>query len=300
MNVKRLQAFRAVIEAGSITEAANYLCLTQPGVSRHISALEDDLGFLLFSRTKGRLRLTDRGKNFFEAVEPLLIGIEKLPSIANDIRLDRHSHLRLGTGQFIAHGLVPWALERFSESHFETAVSVTVVSRRELVHWADGDFFDLALVALPLDHHRFENKKFTRFSVVVALPSGHPLSQKKTLNATDLAGENLISLAPSEIFQPAIMTRFQENGIEPMTKIQTTSMLGACQMVSCGLGIAIVDPFIAHAMGPKGIDYRPLTPALEYHYGYIWPANRPLSPLAESFASDLTSVAENILTTWQG
>ena len=45
MNIKRLQAFKAVIELGSITEAANHLCLTQPGVSRHISALEDDLGF---------------------------------------------------------------------------------------------------------------------------------------------------------------------------------------------------------------------------------------------------------------
>jgi DNA-binding transcriptional LysR family regulator len=299
VNIKRLQALRAVIELGSITEAAQILNLTQPGVSRHISALEEDLGFLLFNRTRGRLRVTERGKAFFEAVEPLLIGLDKIPSIADEIRQHRHSRLRLVTLNSQAHGLVPWVLERFAAVHPDTAVSITVLSRRELVHWADGDFFDLALAALPLEQRQFQQKTFVRFPVVVALPADHRLCRKKEIGAADLAGENLISLDPFAIFQPGVRARFQDVGVEPVTKTQTTSMLLACQMVSRGLGIAIIDPFIAHALGANGIEYRPFVPFLEYEYAYIWPANRTLSPLAKSFALELTEVAETISAAWR-
>jgi DNA-binding transcriptional LysR family regulator len=299
VNIKRLQALRAVIELGSITEAALTLNMTQPGVSRHVSTLEEDLGFLLFSRTKGRLQVTERGKTFFEAVEPLLIGLDKIPTIADEIRQHRHSRLRLVTLNSQAHGLVPWVLERFAAVHPESAVSVTILSRRELAHWAEGDFFDLALAALPLEQHRFQQKTFIRFPVVVALPTGHPLCREKVLGVADLVEENLISLDPFAIFQPGVRARFQQIGVEPVTKIQTTSMLLAGQMVSRGLGIAIIDPFIAHALGSDGIEYRPLVPTLEYEYGYIWPVSRALSPLAESFAEELTEVAETISSAWR-
>jgi DNA-binding transcriptional LysR family regulator len=64
MNIKRLQALRAVIELSSITEAAHAMNLTQSGVSRLIGLLEDEVGFLLFNRIKGRLQITGRGEAF--------------------------------------------------------------------------------------------------------------------------------------------------------------------------------------------------------------------------------------------
>jgi DNA-binding transcriptional LysR family regulator len=64
MNIKRLQALRAVIELSSITEAAHAVNLTQSGVSRLIGLLEDEVGFLLFNRIKGRLQITGRGEAF--------------------------------------------------------------------------------------------------------------------------------------------------------------------------------------------------------------------------------------------
>lgn len=299
MNFKRLQALRAVIELGSITEAAHAINLTQSGVSRLIGALEDEVGFPLFNRTKGRLRITERGEAFYEVVEPLLAGIDQIPIAADEIRQHRHSRLRLVTLNAQAHGLVPMALERFSKIHPETAVSITVRSRRELIHWAGGDHFDLALAAMPLEQRQFEQETFTRFPVVVALPRSHPLCQQKTLGAADLVGENLISLDPFAIFQPRVRARFQELGVEPVAKIQTTSMLLAGQMVSRGLGIAVIDPFIAHSLGSKDIEYRLLVPVLEYEYGYIWPVGRKLSPLAKSFAEAISEVAGELSAIWR-
>jgi DNA-binding transcriptional LysR family regulator len=299
MNIRRLQALRAVIELGSITEAAHAMNLTQSGVSRLIGALEDEVGFRLFDRAKARLQITERGEAFYEAVEPLLTGIDQIPAVVNEIRQHRHSRLRLVTLNSQAHGLVPLALERFSKNHPETAISVTVRSRRELIHWAGGDHFDLALAGLPLEQRQFEQETFSRFPVVVALPSNHHLCQQKSVSIADLANENLISLDPFAIFQSGLRACFQEIGIEPASKIQTTSMLLAGQMVSRGLGVAVIDPFIAHTLGSNGIEFRPLTPALEYEYGYLWPVGRTLSPLAKSFAEAITETAKDLCSSWQ-
>ncbi|MEZ7863780.1 MAG: LysR family transcriptional regulator [Rhodospirillales bacterium] len=298
MNIKRLQALRAVIELSSITEAAHAMNLTQSGVSRLIGLLEDEVGFLLFNRIKGRLQITGRGEAFFKEVEPLLTGIDQIPSVANEIRQHRLSRFRLITLNSQAHSLVPLALERFTKTHPNTAISITILSRRELSHWAGGEHFDLALASLPIEQRLFEQETFIRFPVVVALPSGHPLCLKKSIKVIDLKDENLISLDPFAIFQPGVKSLFQEQGIEPTTKIQTTSMLQAGQMVACGLGIAIVDPFIAHSLKSDKIEIRKLVPDLEYEYGYIWPVGRKLSPLAENFASAITEVAQELTAPW--
>jgi DNA-binding transcriptional LysR family regulator len=60
-NIKRLKAFVAVAESGSVTEAANRLALTQSGVSRQIAAMEEEVGFALFDRVRGRLSVSQKG-----------------------------------------------------------------------------------------------------------------------------------------------------------------------------------------------------------------------------------------------
>jgi DNA-binding transcriptional LysR family regulator len=298
MNIKQLQALRAVIELSSVTEAAHAMNMTQSGVSRLIGLLEGEVGFLLFNRIKGRLQITGRGEAFYQEVEPLLTGIDQIPSVANQIRQHRHSRLRLITLNSQAHSLVPLALERFAKIHPDTAISITILSRRELTHWAGGEHFDLALASLPVEQRLFEKESFIRFPVVVALPSDHPLCLKESIEVVDLVDENLISLDPFAIFQPGVKTLFQEQGIESTTKIQTTSMLQAGQLVACGLGVSIIDPFIAHSLKSDKIEIRKLIPDLEYEYAYMWPVGRKLSPLAESFASTITEVAQELTAPW--
>ena len=63
-NMKRLKAFVAVAESGSVTVAANRLAFTQSGVSRQITAMEEDVGFALYDRVRGRLSVSHKGTAF--------------------------------------------------------------------------------------------------------------------------------------------------------------------------------------------------------------------------------------------
>jgi DNA-binding transcriptional LysR family regulator len=125
------------------------------------------------------------------------------------------------------------------------------------------------------------------------------LSKLKKIHLKDLKNENLISLDPLGAFQSSIKTYQKEYNIDQTLKVQTTSMLQAGQMVAQGIGLAIIDPFIAEMINNDNIEIRKLNPNIEHEYGYIWPSGRKFSPLTEEFITSITSIAQEISKKWQ-
>ena len=257
MNLKKLIAFRAVLQSNSITGAADKIGLTQSGVSRLITSLEQELEFPLFNRIKGRIQVTSRGKNFFKEIEPLLSGIDQIPTLARQVKQHQYSRLRIITLNSLAHSLVPIVLKKFCKKHPHANVSVTIKSRNELIHWERGEHFDVALASLPFEQRIFKKKSFIRFPAVVAIPSTDTLIKKKCIDITDLQNKNLISLEPTGIFQTSIKEKLLENKVEPIIKIQSTSMLQSAQMVSNNIGLAIIDPFVGHVIESEKVIIKP-------------------------------------------
>ena len=299
LNIKKLDAFRAVMESSSITGASDKLGLTQSAVSRLISNLEEELGFPLFNRIKGKIQITARGQYFYKEIEPLLNGIDQIPAIAKQIKQHQHSRLRIITLNSLANSIVPLALKKFCANNPSTNVIVTIKSRKELIHWEGGEHFDVALASLPFEQRVFKKECFVKFTAVIVLPKGHRLNKINKIHLSDLKGENLISLDPMEIFQSSIKAYQKEYNIDQTLKIQTTSMLQAAQMVSKGIGLAIIDPFIAETIKNNDVVIRKLNPKIEYEYGYILPSGRKLSSLTEEFISYAKEISEEISKKWR-
>jgi len=86
MNLRQIEAFRAVMTEGSVTQAAVALGVTQPAVSCLIANLEESMGFLLFKRHRGRFQPTGEAEIFLEDAERLLASHSRATRTARDIR----------------------------------------------------------------------------------------------------------------------------------------------------------------------------------------------------------------------
>ncbi len=86
MNLRQLEACRATMRSGSITAAAEILHISQPSVSRLVSGLEISVGFPLFLRAGRGLTATVEARRFYQAVDSMFIGIDRLKELANTIR----------------------------------------------------------------------------------------------------------------------------------------------------------------------------------------------------------------------
>jgi DNA-binding transcriptional LysR family regulator len=125
----------AVVEAGSFARAGEAMGLTQPAISRAVARLEERVGIRIFNRT-------DDGRRFYEAVAPLLAGIEEASTTAGGAKVAVRGRLRVNTdGTFGHHALVP-RMGEFLDRYPELSVEISVRDRMgDLV--ADG--FDVAI-----------------------------------------------------------------------------------------------------------------------------------------------------------
>ncbi len=132
----------AVVEAGSFARAGEAVGLTQPAVSRAVARLEERVGIRIFNRTARAISLTDEGREFYEAVTPLLAGIEEAAVTANGSKAVVRGRLRVNVDGTFGHHILAPRIGEFLDDHPELTVEISVRDRMgDLV--ADG--FDVAV-----------------------------------------------------------------------------------------------------------------------------------------------------------
>src|SRR5689334_4895291 len=96
LNLRQIEAFRAVIETGTVSRAAERLSISQPAVTKLIQNLEHGTGLQLFQRTPGRVSPTTEAMLLFDEVERIFKGLSGLQNFVGEIRTLHHGHLRVG------------------------------------------------------------------------------------------------------------------------------------------------------------------------------------------------------------
>ncbi len=284
MKLRNIEAFHALMVAGTTTEAAAMLRVSQPAVSRMIAQLERDLGFALFKRIKGRLFPTPEAEIFDGEVEKSFIGIDKLARIAEDIRANRTGHLRIVGMPALSLGFVPKVLDRFLEKRPRLKVTLEVRSSQKVIEWIAAQQFDLGLAVMPVDHPAIEVEPLDPSEAVCVLPLGHPLASKAAIGPRDLEGVPFVSLGTEHRVRFEIDQAFEDAGVTRAIQVAAQLSAVVCQLVACGRGAGIVDPFTAADFAERSIVVRPFRPAIFFNTALLYPAHRPRSRLTKDFA----------------
>ena len=136
MNLRQLDAFRAVMMTGSVTNAADYLHLSQPAVSRLIGDLERSVGFSLFIRAKGSpLVPTPEAESLYSEVERTFAGMDALRRAADDIKSFRSGNLRIACLPALAMGFMPAVIEAFRAEHPTVTIQLQTRSSSTVRQW---------------------------------------------------------------------------------------------------------------------------------------------------------------------
>lgn len=257
MRARQLEVFIAVMRAGTVTGAARMLNISQPALSQILLHAEDELGFALFDREKGRLRATPEALELLPEAERLFAGLEGLRRKTSDLRIGRAGLVRIGSSAPPAMALLPRAIAQFRARHPEVLLRSHVAPITSLVAMLRaGD----AALALALDDHlppdiEVEPLGKTRFCCL--LPEAHPLAAAEALHFADLEAETLISYRAATRPQEELSRAAAQAGarFEPMLEIDVS--ISAVSFVQAGLGIAVVDALLPWQQF-SGIVVRPL------------------------------------------
>src|SRR4051794_14771585 len=258
LDIRQLEAFAAVMSAGSITGAARLLDRSQPAVTRQIRELEAEIGYELLHRSGPRISPTRRGVEFHSQVERLLFGLKHIRAKAEAIGAAALPALEFACTAALAAGLMPDALAAVDPALLPAEIHIQSLSAEGVVQQVLSHAADFGLASLPVEHPGLEVHWIAEAPCVAALVPGDALAQHQVVGLRDLAQRRVITMANPYRLRRRVDDAFAAAGTTPARIIDTNSSLTALALARQGLGAAIVEPVMASALELQGVVLRPL------------------------------------------
>lgn len=295
VNLRQIEAFRAVIEHKTVTRAAQMLHVSQPAVSRLIADLEYHVGFALFKRVKGRLVPTPEARALYEDVERAFVGLNKITETAREIREFRTGRLFISCMPALALSMLPGMVHDFSSRYPGITISLQAHSSQRVLEWVGTQQCDLGFIGMHIEDPAVTISPLaTGYLRLMMLPS-HPLAMKQVVDIQDLEDQPFVSLGQLQDVRPIIDQAFHSAGVKRRMRIETQLSSVACELVKAGAGVSLIDPVTASFYSKQGLVSKPFLPAIDFHYSAVLPAYRPPARLAVEFLEDAQSQLQHVI-----
>ncbi len=297
LNLRQIEAFRAVMVTGSMVGAAGALHVSQPAISRLIADLERELGYALFTRTRGRLRSTEEGNLLYGEVQRSFVGLTQVEAAARALGKSAAGVLRIAAMPSLSGEPLTRGVAEFAKDNPDVSVVLDVRPRREVIELIADRQFDVGVATLPVDDPNIDVRPMTEENSVCAVPVKHRLAKHDVIRAEDLEGETFISFSSATLFRIRVDRVFDQRGINRMLRFEARTAEIACNLVAEGAGVSIVGTWDIPAVRRKEIAIQPFEPALPLRMGMLTPANRPSSRrvelLGDALAAAYSTAAEH-------
>ena len=241
MELRQLHSFRAVVREGSFTAAAKKLHMTQPAVSLHIKALEEELGARLLDRDGRGVRLTEAGEALLSSADAALASLEEAARRIAELRAPEKGTVVLACGDTVALHMLPPVLTQFRAAHPHAEVVVHNHGSKAILEMVLHREADVGIVTRPpyVDPALW-SRTLLEDPLVLALPPAHALTQAKRLTLRALRGEPAVMLAKGAETRSLIDRALREAGVELQVVMESGNLEVVKAYVAGGLGLSIV------------------------------------------------------------
>ena len=274
MELRHLRYFVAVAEEENVSRAARKLHVSQPGLSRQIRDLEDEIGFQLLERSAKSVRLTAAGKVFFAETREVLLHAEAAVKKARAVAGGITGEINVGYAPSLTVQILPPMLRTFQEQFPQVRVALHDLSSEEMLTRLGEKKLQVALTVPPTGKmaRGFSAVELARYAMVVAVAPTHPLAKLKALTLQQVAREPLIGLSRKDYPEAHLEMRklFSAVGLKPNVAEEHEGGTGIIAAVEAGRGLALVPSSLACIVGTR-VKLLPLKPALPpIPVGAVW------------------------------
>ncbi|MBZ8134499.1 LysR substrate-binding domain-containing protein [Afifella sp. IM 167] len=293
-NIRQLEAFNAVMKAGSVTKAAEALFVSQPAVSKLLHAFELSCGFALFNRTKGRLIPTPEARQLFAETSKLEQGLMRVHEAARAIRELERGEISIVAFPAISMRLIPRRIGALLRERPEVRLSLFTRTSRSVEHSMITRAADIGISLVPSNNPALRCEPFATVSMICALRRDHPLAGEKVISLESLENERLVALGREDLSYPAISAAFQRAGLamNPAAEVQMAD--AACAMVAEGYGVAIVASLSAFDPVHPEVVFRPIRQRVTMTVWVMTSAYQELSQVAIALMEEIRATVEEL------
>lgn len=251
MTLEQMREFLILAEERNYLVAADMLYSTQATLSRHIMAMEDELGFQLFSRSTRKIQLTPEGARFLPYARSAVRIQDAYKAAIEQARQIHHGHLRVGYSPMSTFYHITENLTSFIAKNPDVEIKIWQGNNDELLKAVQEGNLELAF----LQENPFEkprNVDFVRLEtdiLVAVLPKSHPLARRDSIELNELANESFVFANMKQEPATIILEACRRSGFEP--NILSSGIVGHAMydwvMNSSGVAADWREPALTHA-----------------------------------------------------
>ena len=264
MRLRHIEIFQAIRQTGSISAAAQLLHVSQPAVTKVLQHAEQQLGFPLFLRVRGKLQATPEALELEREVDKVSESLQGVRRLAQSLRREPGHSLRIGATPALALSLLPPAIHEWTARYPDIACELSSDHSRELVQKLLMREIDLALTLNFAGHPGLTTQVLANGALVALASKGYwtEAQTRKPLPLAELAGAPLIGLSSAAPLAAKLDSYLEKVDPPPRVSLSVQTYSLARAMVESGAGLTVIDPFTALGASTATTRIRTLTPPL--------------------------------------
>ena len=295
MRLRHIEVFYAVYSAGSVTHAAEVLNVSQPSVSKVLAHAEQQLGYRLFDRVKGKLVPTPEADQLFNHVREVNDSLDRMRHVAQNLRKAKQGRVRIAATPAFGIDVLPGAIAAYREHNRDVFFSVETLHHGEICNALLESSIDVGLLFDPGVIPGIVSERLAWGRMFVLAPAGTDFGGRETLRLEDLAGFPFISLDRRGPLGRLLFKHLEAGGVELDTVVYAETYQVAKSLVSHGAGVTIADEITARSSGHDNVRFWPLEPELRFQVSALHSENAPMSLISRSFTDFLKGQIEEFL-----
>jgi LysR family cys regulon transcriptional activator len=243
MNLQQLRYVSEVARRNlNVSEAAEALHTSQPGVSKQIRSLEEELGTAIFVRQGRRFSaVTDAGREIVAAIDRILAEISNLKAVGEEFAHHAKGSLAVGVTHTQARYALPPVVTAFKKKFPDVKLKLLQGNPHQLAHMVLAGEADLAIATEALDEYPdLVTLPCYRWHHCVVVPEGHALADVKPLTLEAIAGYPIVTYDPTFAGRNSVDRTFAARGLAPEIVLTALDSDVIKSYVSLGLGVGII------------------------------------------------------------
>lgn len=297
MRLRHIELFHAVLTAGSLTGAARLLNISQPAASKVLQLAEQQLGFALFSRVRGRLQPTEEALLLRHRVEKIVQDIHGLQRLTANIGRPENLPLRVTCTPTLAHMLVPKATTLLRKDFPGSTAELFTQHSAEMCESLMLHEADIGLTLQDAGHQGLRQDALCHGRIMLIAPPGwwpdKALSQPVPIAA--LAGQPMVGITVHDALGRMLQSHLKQVDPAPCISVWVQTYQLARALVAQGHGLALVDPFTAWRADGDEVQMRPLKLELDVTLYAVYRLDSPLNPVQKRFLTHVRRLAQKML-----
>jgi len=287
MTTEQIKHFLITADLLNFHKASSSMFIAQPALSRQIKNLEDEVGALLFDRTKKQVKLTAAGSFFKNEMQRIVDQVERAKRRAGQIHKGEAGEISIGHVSTAMQSVLPPFLRIIKQQSSDLKITLKESACTDILTKIMNRELDFGVVPNVIVPNEMDEVTLYKENFVIVMPKNLKISAQKKERLKALAKANWIlpALADSQGYNEILYRLFQKNGFSPRVVFESPNASTNLRLVSEGLGVTIIGKSALKSvnLNIKHFELTDLSPKVEMRFVWLKERGGELNKYTELF-----------------